>query len=251
MSLSTRTLTTQYLTETTTTEIIISPVLISSDVTITITYHLSSIITATFGQTLTIQTPSLSSSPPLSTTASIPASSFLSDITQSLDTAAKYTPSARTMTETATIVFTELDIYLQNTAGNIYSTWLIPCTPAPSAAKTSSAGWVYVVPATSDGWDNWDGGEKAGLIVGVVLGAGLLLAMLWFCFRNPWKNWWFASGWPTPPQQTTAFETPGPSFVQPTYANAPIMPYSYQPGGYGLRGGAAKKQGWRWFSERN
>ena len=258
MSLSIETFTTQYVTETATTAVIISPTLISSDVTITVTSHLSSTLTATLGQTVTIHSPPSASA--LSTTITdiaTPASPSSPTATATVvDTTAKYTPSSATITGTATLTVTELDAYLQNTDGSIYSTWVIPYTPGPPSepTNTQTSGLVYVVPPSNDDtWDNWSTGERAGLIVGVILAACLLFAIIWYYCRRSWAgNWWFAHGWPQSQVQPQVVQTPGPNFVQPTYVNGPLVPYAYQQGpGYGLRGGSGKKEDRRLFSGRN
>jgi hypothetical protein len=243
MSLSTAVVTSRYVTETTATTVIVSPTFISSDVTITVTSHLASTVVATFGQTVTVHTPS-----------SFAVSTVVAPTT-------KYTPSPLTATDatitqtgTTTFIITELDIYLQNTVGSVYSTWVLPFTPSAPLNPTTTQPFVYVVePSSSEdsGWDTWSTGERAGLIVGVILGACLLFGMIWYYCRKPWKgNWWLAHGQPVGVSPVVG--TPGPSFVQPGYVNGPVVPYAYQHGyGYGLRGGDASKQGKRLFSGRN
>ncbi|OCT53968.1 hypothetical protein CLCR_10551 [Cladophialophora carrionii] len=242
MALSTAVITSQYVTETTATTVIVSPTLISSDVTVTVTSHLASTLIATFGQTVTIHTPS----------------SFAVSTAEAPTT--KYTPSPITATDvtitqtgTSTFVITELDLYLQNTVGSVYSTWILPVNPPVSPNPTTTQPFVYVVePSPEDsGWDTWSTGERAGLIVGTILGACLLFGMIWYYCRKPWKgNWWLAHDQPV--GVTPVVGTPGPNFVQPTYVSGPIVPRAYQHGyGYGLRGGDAGKGGKRLFSGRN
>ncbi|EXJ64488.1 hypothetical protein A1O7_00824, partial [Cladophialophora yegresii CBS 114405] len=217
-------LTSQYVTETTATTVIVSPTLISSDVTITVTSHLASTVFATFGQTVTIHRPS----------------SFA--VSTAVAPTTKYTPSPITATDatitqtgTSTFVITELDIYLQNTVGSVYSTWILPVSPSVPPNPTVTQPFVYVVEplAEDSGWDAWSTGERAGMIVGTILGACLLFGMIWYYCRKPWKgNWWLAHGQPT--GVTSVVGTPGPSFVQPTYVNGATVPYAYQNAyGYG------------------
>ncbi|KAJ9608871.1 hypothetical protein H2200_006642 [Cladophialophora chaetospira] len=233
-----------FTTQTVTTAVLVSPVFISSDVTTSVTYRLASTIFATIGQTITIQTPS-----------SIPTPTVVAPTT-------KYTPSLVTGTDptltttlTSTLTFTELDIYFQNSVGSVFSTQVIPYTPflPPNPTNTQDPGLVYVVHPSSgaNDWDSWSKGERAGLIVGVVLGACLLFAMIWYCCRKPWRgNWWFAHGQHV--GQAPVVATPQAGFVQPAYANGAVVPYGYHGGpGYGLRGGDADSRGKRLFSGRN
>lgn len=193
------------------------------DVTITVTSHLYTTVPATPGQTVTMFS-LLPPSPSSPTT--------------------KYTPVVATTIETSTVTVTKLDVYLQNTQGSLYSTWVLSLS-APQSSGTSTGApspFVYVVEPQERGWDSWSKGAKAGLIVGVVLAALLLLGMLLCCCKR--RNMWFVHGWPwsapVPPQPSQ-----GPSVVQPTFVNGPLMPYNHgQPTttyGYGyaqgLRGG--------------
>jgi hypothetical protein len=197
-------------------------------VTTTVTSHLATTLFATQGQTVTITSP---------------------DVPASAPPTVEYTPP--TTTRTSTVTLTEIDVYLQNPQGEIYSTWIIPLPLAPTSTDgiiaTSSETprpSVYVVqPANGSGkddvWDNWSKGERAGLIVGVVVAAALIFAVIWWCCRR--SNIWFAHGWwPWMGQGATAQvpPAPGPNVVQPTYVNGPLMPYAYgQPCGhvYGAR----------------
>ncbi|OAP59454.1 hypothetical protein AYL99_06752 [Fonsecaea erecta] len=156
--------TTQTVTETTTTAVMISPTLIS-DATTTVTCHVSTTLFATFGQTVTISSPASPST------------------TAVTEPTTKYTPIPTTTTQTSTVTLTELEIYLQDDMGSIYSTWIIPFSgsPLPNATHTGDPGQlVYVVDPDDGGWDHWSTGAKAGMIVGVVLGAILIAAMI-FC----------------------------------------------------------------------
>ncbi|OAG39169.1 hypothetical protein AYO21_06552 [Fonsecaea monophora] len=196
-------------TETMTTAVVVSSTLIT-DTTTTVTSHLSTTLFATVGQTVTID--SLAS--PSTTTVTAPATT-------------KYTPIPTTTTQTSTVTLTELDIYLQDDAGNIYSTWVIPISgsPLPNPTHTGVSGQlVYVVDPNDSGWDQWSTGEKAGMIVGVVLGAILIFAMIFWCVRKKANGkWWFAHAWPH----------------SATMAQ-PIAPYQYGYGygyGVGIRGG--------------
>ncbi|EXJ89202.1 hypothetical protein A1O3_02268 [Capronia epimyces CBS 606.96] len=214
----------------TTTDLIPSTTL--EDVTITVTSHLHTTLSATHGQTITIFSPSLV--PPSSPTT-------------------KYTPGVITTTETSTATVTELDVYLQNARGSLYSTWVISLS-APAGSATSSTPlipWVYVVEPQDGGWNSWSKGAKAGLIVGVVLAAMLLVAILLCCCKK--RNIWFVHGWPGSAQVDVAPPpNPGPSIVQPTIVNGPLMPYP--PGqlnyghGYaqGMRGGGGSR---RYFTQ--
>ncbi|KAJ9496092.1 hypothetical protein H2202_008338 [Exophiala xenobiotica] len=163
----------------------------SQDVlTQTVTAYLSTTLPASFGQTVTI-------SPP--------------PITPSAISTTKYTPSLTTVaTVTSVITVTEIDIFLQNAQGGVYSTWMVPLTPNSSSAATAMNGapLVYVVnPQDHGGWDTWSTGAKAGLIVGMVV-AG-----------------------PVDPHMGMG---PGMSIVQPTMVNGPVVPYG--PGGQGRQG---------------
>ncbi|KEF59945.1 uncharacterized protein A1O9_04793, partial [Exophiala aquamarina CBS 119918] len=219
-----------FLTQTTVTEttIIAAFPTIVSDVTATVTSYLATTLFATQGQTVTIASPDVQ--PPASATT-------------------KYTPTTTTRTSTATL--TEIDVYLQNAQGEIYSTWIIPLSLAPPTTDAITAtisetprSSVYIVqsgsgPGEDDVWDNWSKGARAGLIVGVVLAAALIFAMVWWCCRR--SNIWLAHGWWPWMGQGAAGQvppTPCPNIVQPTYVNGPLTPYTYgQPSvpAYGAR----------------
>jgi len=194
--------------------IAVSPSLVN-DVTTTITSHLTTTLFATQGQTVTIISPDVQAPVPPTT---------------------KYTPTITT--QTATVTLTEIDIYLQNAQGEIYSTWIIPLPLIPTITEGIPAtgggtprSSVYVVqPAQGSGeedvWDNWSKGERAGLIIGVVLAAALIFGVIWWCCRR--SNIWFAHGWWPWMGQAAApvLPTPGHNIVQPTYVNGPLMPYT-------------------------
>jgi hypothetical protein len=190
----------------------------SQDVlTQTVTAYLSTTLPATFGQTVTISPPPVIPSA-ISTT--------------------KYTPSLTTVaTVTSIITVTEIDIFLQNAQGDVYSTWMVPLTPNSSSAATATnrAPLVYVVnPQDDGGWDTWSTGAKAGLIVGMVV-AGLVLMglLLWCCCKR--ANLWFVHGWPwSRPVDPHMGMGPGMSIVQPTMVNGPVVPYGA--GGQGRQG---------------
>lgn len=190
----------------------ISPNVISDAFT-TVTFHISTTLIATFGQTFTIEPPPGPASP---------------------EPTSKYTPIPAAP-ETSTVTQTEIDIYLQNAQGGVFSTWVIPLPASQSTIGNPGApnSLLYVVQPRSGGWDSWSQGSQAGLIVGVVLGSLLLLAILFWCCRMH-KSLWFVHGWPwsghvhaAPPP------TPGPSIVQPTFVNGPLMPYTYPPHAHG------------------
>lgn len=193
---------------TATNTMIISPTSFS-DLTTTVISHIATTLVATEGQSITITSPSSYLPVPPPTT--------------------KYTPIPTTRTSTVTL--TEIDIYLQNAQGDIYSTWIIPLAPVPPGLSTEAAQPTVLVlpfPTNHNGddndWDSWSAGEKAGMIVGVVLGGLLLSLLMWWCCRR--RNIWFAHGWwPWMGQQPTQPSTPGPAFVQPTYINHPVVPY--------------------------
>ncbi|EXJ95224.1 hypothetical protein A1O1_00344 [Capronia coronata CBS 617.96] len=196
-----------------------------SDVTITITTYLYTTLSATHGQTVTIYSPP---SPP--------------SLASSSSATTEYTPIIATTTETSTATVTELDVYLQDPRGSLYSTWIIslPGSNQPAVSSGPPSPWVYVVEPQRGGWDSWSKGAKAGLIVGVVSAALLLLAILLCCCKR--RSIWLVHGWPPPPPVAPA-PNPGPSIVQPTWVNGPHVPYNHgqpNPGyGYaqGLRGG--------------
>ncbi|KAI1607992.1 hypothetical protein EDD37DRAFT_4337 [Exophiala viscosa] len=202
-------LVTQTITDTTTA---LASTVIVGALTTTVTSHISTTVLATFGQTVTITSPP--ASPPLAPTT-------------------KYTPST-VATETSIVTLTEIDIFLQNTQGSIYSTWVVPFTPTSNAAGPSSSPTVivYVVEPKQGGWHTWSAGAKAGLIVGVVLAGLLLLGMLiWCCCRR--SNVWFVHGWPwSRPLDAAPPPNMGPSIVQPTMVNGPLMPYVQPHPGY-------------------
>lgn len=207
---------TQTIVETTTE--VISPASIIDTAT-TVTSHFSTTLQATHGQTVTISSPPAAAPGPQNT---------------------QSTPSPTT--STVTVTETEIDIYLQNAAGDVYSTWIIPLSPAQDAPSASWSPLVYVVEPTAGGWDDWSAGQRAGLIVGVVLAALLLFVMIVCCFGRR-HIVWLAHRWPASSPHDIALSppTPGPSFVQPIIINGPLVPYSGgQPGyryGVGLRGG--------------
>ncbi|KIW90445.1 uncharacterized protein Z519_09091 [Cladophialophora bantiana CBS 173.52] len=212
--------TTQIVTDTTTAAVIISATLIS-DITTTVTSHLSTTLFATFGQTVTIHSPSS----PSTTTIIAPATG--------------YTPVSRTTTQTSTITLIELDIYLQDDGGSIYSTWIIPFSGSPVRDPThtqNASQIVYVVNPDDSGWDHWRTGEKVGMIVGIVLGAILIVGTIFWCVRKKGQGkWWFAHAWPHSTTVAPAVDAGGPSFVQPTMVNGAIVPYQYGYGyGYGV-----------------
>ena len=182
-------------------------------VTTTVTCRIATTLLASEGQTITITSPS---PPPYGAPTT------------------KYTPATTTLEHTVTQ--TEIDIYLQNAEGHIYSTWIIPLSPASLGEATGppQPSLLVIQPPPNhddnDEWDTWSKGEKAGLIIGVVLGALLLLGLILWCCRR--RNIWFAQGWwpwmtQTAPPQAAA---PPLSVVQPTYINGPLMPYGYNQG---------------------
>lgn len=184
---------------------------ITSDVATTITSHLATTLFATQGQTLTITSPN-------------------APLPENPNT--EYTST--TITESTTVTLTELDIYLQNTQGVVYSTWIIPLPLAPTNSETPNPSVYVVQPGReSDGdevWDNWTKGERAGLIVGVILAAALIFGITWWCCMRR-NNVWLAHGWwPWMGQGMTAHISPAPpamNVVQPTYVNGPLMPYAH------------------------
>lgn len=195
--------------------IAISPTILT-DVTTTVTSRIATTLLATEGQTITLTSP-------------IP-SPYVAPTT-------KYTPTTTTLEHTVTL--TEIDIYLQNAAGQIYSTWIVPLAPAPPGETTEAPqpSVLIVQPPRNhndnDDWDNWSQGAKAGLIIGVVLGTLLLLGLIWWCCRR--RNIWFAQGWWPWMTQTAPAQPAAPpiSVVPHTYVNGPLMPYGYnQPYGY-------------------
>lgn len=198
-------------TATETTVVALTPTIIS-DVTSTVTAHLATTLLATQGQTLTIPSPDT----PISTT-------FTTE----------YLPT--TTIASATVTLTEVDIYLQNIQGEIYSTWIIPLPIATTKRETPTPSTYVVQPGPeSEGgevWDNWTAGERAGLIVGVVLAATLMFGVIWWYFMRR-NHVWLAHGWwPWMGQGFVASPPPGPpappamNVVQPTYVNGPLMPY--------------------------
>ncbi|KIW35383.1 uncharacterized protein PV07_02081 [Cladophialophora immunda] len=233
--------TTQTVTEITTTAAMISPTLIS-DTTTTVTSHLSTTLSATFGQTVTIPSPSSPASPS-TTVVTLPTT--------------KYTPIPTTTTQTSTITLTELDIYLQDDGGNIYSTWIIPISGSSLSNPTITGvpgQLVYVVNSDDSGWDHWSTGDKAGMIVGVVLGAILIFAVIFWCARKRVNGkWWFAHAWPHPATAVLPVDAGNPSLVHSTMVNGQVVPYQYGYGygyGVGLRGGCGGRD-WipRWATK--
>ncbi|KAK5052528.1 hypothetical protein LTR84_002392 [Exophiala bonariae] len=214
MSVSAQTIATQ------TTVVALTPTFIS-DVTTTTTAHLATTLFATQGQTLTITSPD---DPQTSTT--------------STTFTTRYLPT--TTTASATVTLTELDIYLQNTRGEIYSTWIIPFPVAATNRETPTPITYVVQPGNeSDGgevWDNWTARERAGLIVGVILAAVLIFGVVYWYFMRK-NNVWLAHGWwPWMGQGAMAQAAPGPpappamNMVQPTHVNGVLMSYGYGPG---------------------
>ncbi|KAK5083697.1 hypothetical protein LTR05_006201 [Lithohypha guttulata] len=123
------------------------------------------------------------------------------------------------------VTVTELIFFLENAAGNVYST--ITTTIAPSTLPTSP---IIIVPGKEEpkhGWDSWNDSQKGGLIAGVVLAFLLLLGLLgllWLCLRRR-NNVWVASDWT------------GTPVVQQS-GNAVMVPQTYWgpgPAGWGLR----------------
>ncbi|KIX96940.1 uncharacterized protein Z520_07054 [Fonsecaea multimorphosa CBS 102226] len=222
--------TTETVTEITTTAVVISPTVIS-DITTTVTCHISTTLFATFGQTVTIPSPAS----PSTTTVTAPTT--------------KYTPIPTITTQTSTVTLTELDIYLQDDGGNIYSTWIIPISgfPLPNSTHTGDPGQlIYVVdPHDGGGWDHWSTGAKAGMIVGVVLGAIVILAMTFWCVRKRVNGkWWFAHAWPHSGAAPPVVDIGGPTLVHGSIVNGHSVPYQYGYGygyGVGLRGGGGDR----------
>lgn len=127
-------------------------------------------------------------------------------------------PSSNTVvTVSPTITVTEILFYLENGAGDVYSTIT---TTVPS--QTSA---VVIVPGHSEdnghGWVSWSDAQRGGLIAGVVLAFLLMLLLsllvLW-CLRR--RNVWVAGEWETNPSM--AVQQPG----------ALVIPQSYWGSGY-------------------
>ncbi|KAL2440722.1 hypothetical protein ABEF95_014373 [Exophiala dermatitidis] len=208
MSLVTQT---QTVTDTATT-VVPADTTIVTDVTTTITSHFYTTLTATHGQTVTISSPSPSPpAPPAAPTT-------------------KYTPTPiiATTTETSSVTITEIDVYLQNDHGSLYSTWVISLPVATGPATTSSeppTPLIYVVEPQQQhhgGWDGWSTGAKVGLIVGSVLAGLLLLSLIFWCCKR--RKIWVVHGWPW---STAAHVARPPHPGQPTFVNGPVLPLNH------------------------
>lgn len=228
---------------TTTTETTTEDLTVVTSLTKTVECHTFSLV-ASHGETITFH-------PPTSTTSSTPNTKVWPTYT--------FEP-----TVTSTITETQFVVYLQDVTKAVYSTWTIDVTtPAPSQV---SAGYpdqyVYTVAGEETGWDAWSKGEKAGLIVGVVLAALLILLLLvWFCNR---RAEWIAHDWRWA-RHVEGAANPGMNVVPTVTVNGPLnpalaTPYGYgygqgQPGwGWGMRGGDGEHDGvgrrlMRWASD--
>lgn len=137
----------------------------------------------------------------------------------------------------ATQTVIDATYYLQNTAGSIYS--------------TSTTLWTLAATATSfvgadnndSGFDSWSAGAKAGLIIGVVFAALLILWLLVCCYKR--NAAWVAHDWRWAPQveggvpgMANANMAANAHVMSPvTVVSTPSYSYGYPSYGY-MRGGA-------------
>jgi hypothetical protein len=87
---------------------------------------------------------------------------------------------------TLTRTLVEATYYQQNLQGQIYSTSTTAFLYGPSMPTASSA-------AHQEGFDGWSAGAKAGLIIGVVFAALILLWLCICCHKR--RSAWIAHDW--------------------------------------------------------
>lgn len=84
---------------------------------------------------------------------------------------------------------TKLELVLENSKGDIYSTW----TTVLSQLEQAPSVWTLNIPDQRREWGVWTQAEKGGLIAGAII-AGLLIFGLLF-FGIPREKYWIAPRW--------------------------------------------------------
>lgn len=140
-----------------------------------------------------------------------------------------------------TITETQFVVVLNDHTSSLYSTiTIIPDAPSQTPLSTPYSNvYAYVIGdgESTSGWDSWSKGEQAGLVIGVVFAALLILLGLFWFFkqRNEWvaHDWRFARG--------VEGGNQGLSVAPTVPVNGPLDARDATPYGYG---GAAGHLGW-------
>ena len=171
----------------------------------------------------------------------------LDSLSTSITSISDVAVAAGTFQPTAIITQTSIEgtYYFENPLGSITSTSLTGWLLGPT-------GVTYIVgdgdgEDSSSGFDSWSAGAKAGLIIGVVFAALMLLWLLMCCYKR--NSRWIAHDWRWAPQvegsapgiANANMMAPGTISTPMTMVSTPAPAYSYggYPGYAYMRGGGS------------